>query len=221
MKRSLTVLLTGLALLGGMTDAARRSGGSFGGSRSVPRVTVPRVNTAPRPVPSVPSRSPATSQRSAALPSAAAVRSSPANRAAASTVTPTQLSAWRSAPLPAGVPRTALTYSATRSSAYPYQLQSGRYYPYPQDYYRRRGIGADLFRYAVIFLAVDAIADAATPNRVIPSGTGDLSDVPATTGSAVAQAPSGPNVWAYAGTGLLAAGAAWFVFGRRRGSARR
>ncbi|THF87994.1 hypothetical protein E7T09_01865 [Deinococcus sp. KSM4-11] len=218
MKRSLTTVLTTLALLGGLADAARRSGGSFGGSRSVPRTSVPRVsippNTAPRPSPSLPSRSSASSQRSAALPSTASVRSSPANRAAAAGVTPAQVSAWKSAPLPAGVPRTALTYSATRSSAYPYQLQNGRYYPYPQSYYRSRNIGADLFRYAVIFMAVDAIAGAVAPDRVVPVGA-------PTTGNVVTPAASGPNVWGYAGVGLLAAGAAWVVFGRRTNGRRR
>ncbi|WP_412028625.1 hypothetical protein [Deinococcus yunweiensis] len=234
MNRSLTVTLTALALLGGVADAARRSGGSFGGSRSTsrsstysaPRVTVPR-NTAPRPTTPTPSRSTSAAQRSAALPSAASVRSSPANRAAALAVTPSQVSAWRSARLPAGVPRTALTYSATRSSAYPHQLQNGRYYPYPQSYYRSKGIGSNLFRFAVLYLAVDAIADAVSPDVVqtvspTTTGTGNLSDVPADTGSAVtAPAPAGPNVWGYAGVGLLAAGSAWFMFGRKRNTRRR
>lgn len=230
--KCLTATLIVLALLGSVADAARRSsGGGFGGRRSLPRVSVPRVllprNTAPRPTPNGPSRTSSATQRGAALPSTASVRSSPLNRAAAARVTPAQVGAWKSAPLPAGVPRTALTYSAARSSTYQYQLQNGRYYPYPQAYYRSRGIGADLLRYAVIFMAVDALADAATPDRRVPAGattpgTGDLSDVPASTGSVVTpSAASGPDVWAYGGIGLAAAGAGWLVFGRRRDTPRR
>ncbi|WP_309570161.1 hypothetical protein [Deinococcus sp.] len=233
MNRSLPALLSFMIVWSGHADAARRSGGGFGGNRSTSRISVPRTvprvsvprNTAPPRVPTVPTRSSASSQRGAGLPSAASVRSSPANRAAAAQVTPAQVSAWKSAPLPVGVPRTALTYSATRSSAYPHQLQNGRYYPYPQTYYRSQGIGSDLFRYAVLFMAVDAIADAATPNRSFPTGevtTGELSDVHAGTGSvATPAAPSGPNVWGYAGVGLLAAGAGWAVFGRRKDTTRR
>lgn len=242
MKRSLTLVLTSLALLGGLADAARRSGGGFGGSRSLPRsspYSAPR-STFPRPAPTqalpqnnsagsayaaprgAPSRASAATQRSAALPSTASVRSAPANRAALSRVTPSQLSAWRSAPLPAGVPRTALTYSAAKSSAYQYQLQNGRYYPYPQSYYRSKGIGSSLFKYALIFMAVDAVTDAAALNRPVNGtlGSGDLSDVPAN--PPVAAPPAqGPNVWGYAGVGLLAAGAAWFTFGRRKSTPRR
>ncbi|PNY80256.1 hypothetical protein [Deinococcus koreensis] len=247
MKRSLTVMLMSLALLGGLADAARRSGGGFGGSRSLPRsspYSAPRT-TFPRPAPpqALPqnnsagsaytaprssSRAPSAAQRSAALPSTASVRNTPANRSALSRVTPSQLSAWRSAPLPPGVPRNALIYSATKSSAYQYQLQNGRYYPYPQSYYRNNGIGSSLFKYALIFMAVDAVTDAAALNRPVNGtalspevgGSGDLSDVPANP-PVVAPPAQGPNVWGYAGVGLLAAGAAWFTFGRRKSTPRR
>jgi hypothetical protein len=251
MKRSLTLLLTALALGSGLADAARRSGGGFGGSRSsgsssrsapsyrapstpsyrpprTPSYTPPRNSsagstyTAPRSSSSSSSgtpRSSSSAQRGAALPSNSSVRSSAANRAAAAQVTPTQLGSWKSAPLPAGVPRSALTYSATRSSGYQYQLSPGRYYPYPQSYYRQRNIGYDILKYALIFTAVSSVANAldgpdVVVNNVNTSQTGnELSGVSYTQPAPVRQ---GPNLWTYAGVGFAAAAAAWFLLGRRR-----
>lgn len=214
MKRPLALMLTTLALLSGVADAGRRSGGGFGGSRSsggfsaprstLPRTTTPRytppgnISTAPRTAPSS-IRTPSTTQRSTASSTPSA-----ANRAAAVRVTPAQLRAWKNVKLPAGVPRTALTYSAARSAQYPYQLAPGRYFPYPPSYYRRHGIGADLLKYALIFTAVSGVADAL-----------DGPDVTVTNGN-VATQPQEPNLWSYAGVGLLAAAAAWVWAGRRR-----
>lgn len=214
MNRSLILTLTTLALLGGAADAGRRSGGGFGGSRgstySAPRTPTyrapaPRVNTAPRPRTTTPV-TPNTTKANTRTATPPAGATSPLNRAAAAKVTPTQLSQWSKVKLPAGVPRDAITYSAVRDSRYAYQLQPGRYYPYPQSYYRQRGIGSDLLKYALIFTAVSSVANAVTPDVVVtPAGT----TVP------VAPAP-GPNLWAYAGVGFLAAAAAWFLAGRRR-----
>lgn len=210
MKRSLTLLLTALALASGAADAGRRSGGGFGGSggfrapRSTPPRSVPRSNTyaVPR-LPSPSTRTPSTAQRSTGSGVSAA------NRAAASRVTPAQLSTWKSVSLPAGVPRSALTYSATRTAQYPYPASGGRYYPYPQSYYRSHGIGSDLLRYALIYTAVSSVANAASRPDVI------VNNVPAGT---VVTAPQrrGPTVWNYLGVGLLAAAAGWFLLGRRR-----
>lgn len=250
MKRSLTLLLTALALSSGVADAARRSGGGFGGSRSsgssyrsaptyrapttpsyrapVPSSTPPRNSssgstyTAPRSSSSSSSATPRSSssaQRGAALPSNSSVRGSAANRAAAAQVTPTQLGGWKSAPLPAGVPRSALTYSATRSSGYQYQLSPGRYYPYPQSYYRQRNIGYDILKYALIFTAVSSVANAldgpdVVVNNINTSQSGnELSGV---TYDQPAPVRQGPNLWTYAGVGFAAAAAAWFLLGRRR-----
>ncbi|AFD24459.1 hypothetical protein [Deinococcus gobiensis] len=250
MKRSLTLLLTALALGSGLADAARRSsGGGFGGSRSsgssyrssptyrapapsyrtpTPPYTPPRNSssgssyTAPRSSTSSGSATPRSSssaQRGAALPSNSSVRGSAANRAAAAQVTPTQLSGWKSAPLPAGVPRSALTYSATPSAGYQYQLSPGRYYPYPQSYYRQRNIGYDILKYALIFTAVGSVANAldgpdVVVNNINTSQTGgELSGLSYTQ---PAPARQGPNLWTYAGVGFAAAAAAWFLLGKRR-----
>ncbi|MBI0447115.1 hypothetical protein [Deinococcus sp. DB0503] len=206
MKRPLALLLTTLALASGVADAARRSGGGFGGSRrsggySAPRYTSPS-NTYTAPRTTAPStRTPSTTQRNAASGGTSAV-----NRAAASRVTPSELNAWKNVKLPAGVPRRALTYSATPSAQYPYQLAPGRYFPYPQSYYRSHGIGTDILKYALIFTAASSIANALDGPDVIVNG-----GVP---GTVVAR--PGPNLWTYAGVGLLAAAAAWFWAGRRR-----
>lgn len=223
MKRFLTLILTALALASGVGDAARRSGGGFGGSRSgssaprsraptprvtVPRVTVPRV-TVPRVTrpqaslsPATTPRTPGAAQPSAALPSTFAVKTNPLNTAAAAQVTPAQLGQWNRVNLPAGVPRDALTYSAAPSTRYQHQLQPGRYYPYPQTYYRQQGVGADLLKYALVFTAVSSIAGAVTPDVVAPAP--------------VTAPRPGPSFWTYAGVGLLAAAAAWMLMGRRR-----
>ena len=251
MKRALVLLLTGLALGSGMTDAARRSGGGFGGSRSsggsyggsyrspsyrspstptyrtpTPRYTPPANSssanssagstyTRPRSAPpagSATTRTPSSSQRSS-LPNNRTVANNAANRAAAAQVKPAQLSGWKSVKLPAGVPRNAITYSAAPSSQYRYQLQPGRYYPYPQSYYRQHGIGYDILKYALIFTAVSSVADAldgpdVVVNNVNPGAPG--------TAPVVVQQNRGPNLWSYVGVGFLAAAAAWFVTGRRR-----
>lgn len=239
MKRSLTLILTALALASGLADAGRRSsGGGFGGSRSsgsssgstyrapTPQYTPPRTNSSAGSTYTSPRTSTRPSTPAAPkLPSTAAVRSNPLNRAAAAKVTPAQLSGWKNVALPAGVPRRAITYSAAKSSQYQYQLQPGRFYPYPQSYYRSRGIGYDILKYAVIFMAVDSMADAMRPDDVVNNtnpanmgtvhtGTGDLSDVPA--GPVVAQQKQGPTLWTYVGVGFFAAAAAWFTMGRRR-----
>lgn len=201
-------MLTTLALAGGLADAQRRSGGGFGGSRSSGRYSAPRAPAVPRYTPpanrytaprtTAPTpRTPSSVQRSTTGSAASA-----ANRAAAARVTPSQLNAWRSARLPAGVPRSALTYSAAPSGQYRYQLSPGRYYPYPQSYYRSRGIGPDLLKYALIFTAVSSVADALDGPDVLVTGP--------------APAPQGPNLWTYAGVGFLAAAAGWFMLGRRR-----
>ncbi|WP_102127921.1 hypothetical protein [Deinococcus planocerae] len=221
MKRLPALLLTTLALAAGVADAQRRSGGGFGGSRGgysapryrapapVPRYTPPRTtspgntSTAPRsPLPST--RTPSATQRATT-----SGPTSAANRAAAARVTPTQLGAWRNVRLPAGVPRSAITYSATPGGPYRYQLSPGRYFPYPQSYYRSRGIGYDILKYALIFTAVSSVADALDGPDVIVNG-----GVPA--GGQVAAPQPGPNLWTYAGVGFLAAAAGWFVLGRRR-----
>ena len=242
MKRALVLLLTGLALGSGMSDAARRSGGGFGGSRSsggsyrspsyrtpspptyrpptyrtpsAPRSTPPANSssgstyTAPRTVPPV-TRTPSSTQRSS-LPSNATVAQSAANKAAASRVTSGQLGNWQKVSLPAGVPRRAITYSATPSSQYQYQLQPGRYYPYPQSYYRQHGIGYDILKYALIFTAVSSVADALDGPDVVVNNVNPNGNAPVT----VQQNP-GPNLWSYVGVGFLAAAAAWFLMGRRR-----
>lgn len=244
MKRSAVLLLTGLTLLSGLADAARRSGGGFGGSRSsgstyrsspprsgstyrapssssstysTPRYTPPRNNsrsstyTAPRSTPTTPPKT--------AFPSTNSVRNNPLNTAAAAKVTPAQLSNWNKTSLPAGVPRSAITYSAAPSSQYQYQLQPGRYFPYPQSYYRQNNIGYDILKYALIFTAVNSVAGAMTPNAMpntnvnVNTGQGDLRDV---ANAPAVQPSSGPNLWTYAGVGFLAAAAAWFMAGRRR-----
>ncbi len=136
-----------------------------------------------------------------------AIRSHPLNTAAAARVTPAQLNGWNKVTLPAGVSRSAITYSAAPSSQYQYQLQPGRYYPYPQSYYRQHGIGYDILKYALIFTAVNGIANAVTPQPV-PSYP--------SYGTPTVVQQSGPNLWTYAGVGFLAAAAAWFLMGRRR-----
>ncbi|EYB67985.1 hypothetical protein DEIPH_ctg030orf0022 [Deinococcus phoenicis] len=222
MKRSLALMLTTLALGAGVADAARRSGGGFGGSRSsggysaprsTPRTTTPRYTpprntssgnsyTAPRT--STPARTPSSTQRSTTSTGA----TSAANRAAAARVTPSQLNSWKSVKLPAGVPRSAITYSATKNAQYPYQLSSGRYYPYPQSYYRSHGIGSDILKYALIFTAVSSVANALDGPDVIVNG-----GMPGT----VVTQQRGPNLWTYVGVAFLAAAAGWFLLGRRRG----
>lgn len=218
----------------------RAPSSSSSGSYSTPRYTPPRNNsssstyTAPRPntAPSTttaPStntyprtnttRTPSSTQRTTSYPSTNSVRNNPLNRAAASKVTAAQLSGWNKVNLPAGVPRSAITYSATPSSQYRYQLQPGRYFPYPQSYYRQHSIGYDILKYALIFTAVSSIADAMTPDVVVNNVNttptqGDLSDL--RPGAQVTVQQSGPNLWTYAGVGFLAAAAAWFVTGRRR-----
>ena len=243
MKRALVLLLTGLALGSGMSDAARRSGGGFGGSRSsggsyggsyrspsyrtpsppsyrtpsTPRYTPPANSsgstyTRPRTVPpagSATTRTPSTAQRST-LPTNASVAQNPANRAAAARVNPAQLNSWKSVKLPAGVPRSAITYSAAPSAQYRYQLQPGRYYPYPQSYYRQHGIGYDILKYALIFTAVSSVADALDGPDVI------VNNVNPGNAPVVVQQNRGPNLWSYVGVGFLAAAAAWFLMGRRR-----
>ncbi|GAA5511349.1 hypothetical protein Dcar01_00056 [Deinococcus carri] len=228
MKRPLALMLTTLALASGVADAARRSGGGFGGSRSsggysaprsTPRYTPPRYTppantsrsngyTAPRTTaPST--RTPSTTQRSTT-----SAATSPANRAAAARVTPSQLNGWKNVRLPAGVPRNAITYSATPSAGYAYQLSPGRYFPYPQSYYRSHGIGYDILKYALIFTAVSSVANAIDGPDVIVNNVPANGNVPMN-GNVVVQ-PQGPNLWTYAGVGFLAAAAGWFVLGRRR-----
>ncbi|MFC4637653.1 hypothetical protein [Deinococcus hohokamensis] len=222
MTRVLTLMLTALALSSGLADAQRRSGGGFGGSRSrsysVPRTPTYRAPTyrapaptprnstvspytAPRTTPGT-TRTPSSAQRSGTQ---ASLRSNPLNTAAAARVTPTQLSQWNKVRLPAGVPRDAITYSAAAGGRYQYQLQPGRYYPYPQSYYRQRNIGLDILKYALIFTAVSSVADALTPDVVVAPGT-----------APVVVQNQGPNLWTYVGVGFLAAAAAWFMVGRRR-----
>lgn len=248
MKRTLVLVLTGLALVGGHADAARRSsGGGFGGSRSSgssssrtpsyrsPSTPTYRVPSTPRPpanssgsspytapsrtAPAPSTRTPSTTQRTT-LPSNAAVAQSAANRAAAARVTSTQLGGWKNVKLPAGVPRRAITYSATPSSQYQYQLQPGRYYPYPQSYYRQHGIGYDILKYALIFTAVSSVADALDGPDVVVNNVNngnfgnELEGV--TSNNPVTPAPAGPNLWTYVGVGFLAAAAGWFLLGRRR-----
>ena len=253
MKRTLVLVLTGLALVGGHADAARRSsGGGFGGSRSSgssssrtpsyrsptyrsPSTPTYRVPSTPRPpanssgsspytapsrtAPAPSTRTPSTTQRTT-LPSNATVAQSAANRAAAARVTSTQLGGWKNVTLPAGVPRRAITYSATPSSQYQYQLQPGRYYPYPQSYYRQHGIGYDILKYALIFTAVSSVADALDGPDVVVNNVNngnfgnELDGV--TYNNPVTPAPAGPNLWTYAGVGFLAAAAGWFLLGRRR-----
>lgn len=239
MKRSAVLLLTSLTLLSGLADAARRSGGGFGGSRSsgsyrsspsyrapsTPRYTPPR-NIPPRTSGNTYTtpRTPAPSTPKVSLPSTASIRNSPLNTAAAAKVTPTQLSNWNKTSLPAGVPRSALTYSATPSSQYQYQLQSGRYFPYPQSYYRQNNLGYDILKYALIFTAVGSVADAMTPDVVSPNNAAPMPqnadqsnvDQSNTVQPNTAQPSSGPNLWTYAGVGFMAAAAAWFMMGRRR-----
>jgi hypothetical protein len=223
----LSALLVTLALGSGVADAARRSGGGFGGSRSsgstyraptpqyrapTPQYRAPQ-NTAPQyRAPAPATRTPAPTQRST-------TRTTPTrNTAAVPSVTASQLNGWKSVKLPAGVPRTALTYSTVKGSQYQYQLQNGRYYPYPQSYYRSRGIGSDILKYALIYTAVSSIANAATPNVIVNNVQtgGELSGLNYDTTSTVTR-PAGPNIWAYVGVGFLAAAAGWFIFGRRRG----
>ncbi|MDB5046881.1 MAG: hypothetical protein JWQ08_2931 [Deinococcus sp.] len=228
----MAALLVTLALGSGVADAARRSGGGFGGSRSsgstyraptpqyraptpqyrapTPQYRAPQ-NTAPQyRAPTPATRTPATTQRSTATPTRTP------NTAAIPKVTSAQLSSWKSVRLPAGVPRSAITYSAAKSSNYPYQLENGRYYPYPQSYYRSRGIGYDILKYALIYTAVSGIANAVTPNVVVNNvQTGELSGLNYNTPVTSPQA-TGPNLWSYVGVGFLAAAAGWFVFGRRR-----
>lgn len=248
MKRTLVLVLTGLALVGGHADAARRSsGGGFGGSRSSgssssrtpsyrsPSTPTYRVPSTPRPpanssgsspytapsrtAPAPSTRTPSTTQRTT-LPSNATVAQSAANRAAAARVTSTQLGGWKNVKLPAGVPRRAITYSATPSSQYQYQLQPGRYYPYPQSYYRQNGIGYDILKYALIFTAVSSVADALDGPDVVVNNVNngnfgnELEGV--TSNNPVTPAPAGPNLWTYVGVGFLAAAAGWFLLGRRR-----
>ena len=223
---------------GGGFGGSRSSGGSYGGSYrspsyrspstptyrtpSTPRYTPPANSssgstyTRPRSAPPAGSgttRTPSTTQRST-LPSNRTVANNAANRAAAAQVKPTQLNNWKSVKLPAGVPRNAITYSATPSSQYRYQLEPGRYYPYPQSYYRQHGIGYDILKYALIFTAVSSVADAldgpdVVVNNVNPGGAPGNTPV-------VVQQNRGPNLWSYVGVGFLAAAAAWFVTGRRR-----
>ncbi|UQN05014.1 hypothetical protein [Deinococcus sp. QL22] len=227
-----SALLVTLTLASGVADAARRSGGGFGGSRSTgstyraptpqyrapapqyraPQNTAPQ-NTAPQyRAPAPATRTPAPTQRSTT-----ATPTRTPNTAAIPKVTATQLNGWKSVKLPAGVPRSAITYSAAKSSKYPYQLQNGRYYPYPQSYYKSRGIGADIFKYALIYTAVSSIANAGATNVVVNNVQtgGELSGLTYDTPVPITQ-PAGPNIWAYVGVGFLAAAAGWFLLGRRK-----
>ncbi|SMB95222.1 hypothetical protein [Deinococcus hopiensis] len=136
-------------------------------------------------------------------------------------MTPAQLNTWKNVRLPAGVPRRALTYSGVRSGQYAYQLSAGRYYPYPPTYYRSHGIGADLLKYALIFTAVEGVADALDGPDVIVNNVQTSRVQPGTELSGitydqpvVAQQRPGPGLWAYIVVGLLAAAAAWFAVGR-------
>jgi hypothetical protein len=227
-----SALLITLTLGSGVADAARRSGGGFGGSRSsggstyraptpqyrapTPQYRAPQ-NTAPQyRAPAPAQRTPAPTQRSTTTPTRTP------NTAPVPKVTATQLSGWKSVKLPAGVPRSAITYSTAKSSKYQYQLQNGRYYPYPQSYYKSRGIGADIFKYALIYTAVSSIANAGATNVVVnnvqPGGVqdgGELSGLTYDTPVNITQ-PAGPNIWTYLGVGFLAAAAGWFLLGRRK-----
>ncbi|BDP40463.1 hypothetical protein DAETH_04320 [Deinococcus aetherius] len=221
MKRSVTLFLTTLALAAGVADAQRRSGGGFGGSRGgysapryraptpTPRYTPPRNNSAGSTYTAPRSTLPSTRTPSATQRGTTSGTVSAANRAAAARVTPTQLNGWKNVRLPAGVPRSAITYSATPGGQYRYQLSPGRYFPYPQSYYRSRGVGYDILKYALIFTAVSSVANAIDgPDVIVNNG------VPVN-GQVVAP-QHGPNLWTYAGVGFLAAAAGWFVLGRRR-----
>lgn len=221
-----SALLITLTLASGVADAARRSGGGFGGSRSsgstyrapapqyrapTPQYRAPQ-NTAPQyRAPAPAQRTPSSTQRSTTTPTRTP------NTAPVPRVTATQLSGWKSVKLPAGVPRSAITYSPAKSSKYPYQLQNGRYYPYPQSYYKSRGIGADIFKYALIYTAVSSIANAGATNVVVNNVQtgGELSGLTYDTPVNSTQ-PAGPNIWAYVGVGFLAAAAGWFLLGRRK-----
>ncbi|MFB9993604.1 hypothetical protein ACFFLM_16705 [Deinococcus oregonensis] len=230
----LSALLITLALGSSLADAARRSGGGFGGSRSsgstyraptpqyraptpqyrapTPQYRAPQ-NTAPQyRAPAPAQRTPAPTQRSTTT----APTRTP-NTAPVPNVSAAQLSGWKSVKLPAGVPRTAITYSTVKNSQYQYQLQNGRYYPYPQSYYRSQGIGSDILKYALIYTAVSSVANAGRPNVVVnnvPAG-GELSGLTYDTPTTITQ-PAGPNLWTYVGVGFLAAAAGWFAFGRRK-----
>lgn len=191
---------------------------------STPRYTPPRNSsrastyTTPRSSPPT-YRTPSPSQGNAAGNRSSSAATS--NRAPVPNVTQAQLNAWKNLRLPAGVPRRALTYSGVRSGQYAHQLLPGRYYPYPQTYYRSHGIGGDLLKYALILTAVASVADALDgPDVVVNSvqttrvqpGT-ELSGITFDQPAVVEQRP-GPGVWAYIVVGLLAAAAAWFVVGR-------
>ncbi|WP_034387055.1 hypothetical protein [Deinococcus sp. YIM 77859] len=190
MKRLLALMLTALALAAGVADAQRRSGGSFGGSRGSGGFRAPRS----LPPAHTSTRTPSSVQQSAA------------NRAAVR-VTPAQRAAWNNVKLPAGVPRRALTYSTTRSAQYPYELAPGRYFPYPQSDYRSWGIGSDLLKYALVLTAVSSAADALDGPDVVGHPVPTPGD---------ASSKQEPNLWTFAGVGFLAAAAAWCWVGRRR-----
>lgn len=221
-----SALLISLALGSGVADAARRSGGGFGGSSSsgstyraptpqyrapTPQYRAPQ-NTAPQyRAPAPTQRTPAPTQRSTT-----ATPTRTPNTAAIPNVSATQLNGWKSVKLPAGVPRSAITYSTAKNSQYQYQLQNGRYYPYPQSYYKSRGIGADIFKYALIYTAVSSIANAGATNVVVNNvQQGELSGLTYDTPVNITQ-PAGPNIWTYVGVGFLAAAAGWFLLGRRK-----
>lgn len=228
---ALSVLLVTLALGSGVADAARRSGGGFGGSRSTgstyraptPQYRVPTPqyrapqNTAPQyRAPAPAQRTPSSTQRSTSTPTRTP------NTAAVPRVTATQLNGWKNVKLPAGVPRSAITYSPARTSQFPYQLQNGRYYPYPQSYYKSRGIGSDIFKYALIYTAVSGIANAGATNVIVNNAQtdgvatgGELSGLTYDAPVNITQ-PAGPNIWTYVGVGFLAAAAGWFLLGRRK-----
>ncbi|THF69364.1 hypothetical protein E7T06_12290 [Deinococcus sp. Arct2-2] len=228
-------LLLTLALGSGVADAARRSGGGFGGSRSssgstyrapTPQYRAPTPQyRAPTPQYRAPQntapqyRAPAPAQRTPA-PTQRSTTATPArtpNTAAVPNVSATQLNGWKSVKLPAGVPRTAITYSTAKNSQYQYQLQNGRYYPYPQSYYRSRGIGADIFKYALIYTAVSSLTNAGATNVVVNNVQpgGELSGLTYDTPVNITQ-PAGPSIWTYVFVGFLAAAAGWFMFGRRK-----
>jgi hypothetical protein len=176
--KQLIIFCVMLTLLAGLADAGRRSGGGFGGRRH--------------------SHSYSTSPRSNYKQSTSPWRT-PAPRSTNPTVSPVQLDRWKSVRLPPGVPRSALTYSNTKSTQYPYKDASGRYFPHPPSYYQSHGIGPSLLKYALIGAAVGGVASAINHN-------------PAHYASPVQQ---GPNIWSYVGVGLLAATAGWFMFRRR------
>lgn len=181
------------------------SGSAYTRPRSVPVTPKPKLSK-----PAPPRSAPTSSSSSTPAP----------NRAPVPSVSQSQLNAWKSAPLPAGVPRRALTYQTSPSGDYRYQLETGRYYPYPQSYYRQHSIGYDLLKYALIFTAVSSVADALDgPDMVVNNVQNadfgnELQGVNYT--NAAAPAPAGLNLWPYVGVGLLAAAAAWFIFGRKR-----